>query len=829
MQVLSSLVPFIDKQCNTAVSSRIYLKFSQIMLSAGDFSSALEIFGKISQQPESNSQYTESLLCLIKEAVNKDNIALIRDIILQRLDRDIVQHAIYKTVIDICQEYSFEALIKHIHSFTDLTLFHNRSDQLFLDGIRLLVERGFLTSYDPSILIRLADTIKDSSIREQAISNIVTKIAQIGVRTKNRDYLQRAVGLTVEIDEQSTRSTTLSSIIDEASILAAQQADLDLLLRMKAWSASLLDTNLADYAMANIIQGIIKYAAVKISPEALEEAFIIAKEINDPSLRSQLIEHIAECFVKVGCINLRDNKSYITVSDFSSAFYPFERGLAIIKQNHKSPQISLKIAGIIDIIISQSRISDNPDFIIPLALYSNEIENPFERNAMMSRIISNIDDSVHHPDSTDPYEIMVYFLQRNKYAKSVPVVLNLIYSILQKISNPYVRLSGLGNLADSLIKIHDFRHANNIFDSIHKSIPNLPAEYQKVLMLCDLTMLYCRIDREKAKKCLNEALEKLDKVEPDNISIVHRQVVSSIVSIYAIDSDEQWINVALRIITRIVDPIEYIYSLIIVNSIIKEDPARFHDLLRHMIDAIENIHSPYEKAAVILDIIPLTLKHRDIHTSEVLLKKANALTKKINIQYIADSIRHDIGRIYFELYKKYGDKKNLTNALAVSQSIYSDDIRLELITEIGQEGTYEEPVYYSKIKTLSEKIITEGVSPTQVASLERLVRSIADRGKEALFFCDLALFYKRAGDEKLSRKMLQSAIKEASIIRPLSRRAYIICDIAMKTYAAGFESDSQGLFDHAIDAATNIRQSSIRDEVFEELGLAMKIMQEIKS
>ena len=30
---------------------------------------------------------------------------------------------------------------------------------------------------------------------------------------------------------------------------------------------------------------------------------------------------------------------------------------------------------------------------------------------------------------------------------------------------------------------------------------------------------------------------------------------------------------------------------------------------------------------------------------------------------------------------------------------------------------------------------------------------------------------------------------------------------------------------NAIDAATNIRQSSLRDEVFDELGLAIKVMQ----
>ncbi len=76
--------------------------------------------------------------------------------------------------------------------------------------------------------------------------------------------------------------------------------------------------------------------------------------------------------------------------------------------------------------------------------------------------------------------------------------------------------------------------------------------------------------------------------------------------------------------------------------------------------------------------------------------------------------------------------------------------------------------------------------------------------------------------------MLQNAIKEAGIIRPLSRRSFIMCDIALKTHAAGCEQAAQDILDNAIDAATNIRQSSLRDEVFDELGLAIRIMQEME-
>ncbi len=106
--------------------------------------------------------------------------------------------------------------------------------------------------------------------------------------------------------------------------------------------------------------------------------------------------------------------------------------------------------------------------------------------------------------------------------------------------------------------------------------------------------------------------------------------------------------------------------------------------------------------------------------------------------------------------------------------------------------------------------------------------TVADRGREALFFCDLAVFFRKAKEEKVANRMLQNAVKEARIIRPLSRRAYIMCDIALKLHAAGCERTAQDILDNAIDAATNIRQSSLRDEVFDELGLAIRIMQEME-
>jgi hypothetical protein len=828
MQVLNDLIPVIEKNSSTVGVSRTYLQFSQIMLSCGDFGSALDLFSKISHETENLSQYSDILTHLLKAGFLNNSILDVKEALLVNLNETIVTGAVYRAAIELAKEAPFEDIVTHTRSLNDLVLLHPRYDHLLFECITILGDRGFLNIHDPGILIHLAESIADQGIKERAISSIVIKIAKIGVQLKNRDYLQRAVGLTGEIEGQETRSATLISIIDEASLLAAHQGDLDLLLRMRAWSGELLKQELAVYAMANIIDGVIKYAIDRKSSDALEEAWFIAKEINDPSLKAQLFEKIAECFVRIGCIILKEPYAVTSREDFAAAKKSFSRGLEIIKQDLKSPQISLKIAGIIDIIITHAKTSSNLEFIIPLAMYASEISNTFERDAMMSRIISSLQTDIVQPGSTDPYEIMAFLLQRSDMAKEDPYVIDLISRILQMISDPFVRLSGLAGLADSLIRLQDIPRAKKVLEEIGTSLKDLPAEYQKILLLSDLAILYCRIDTTTASECLREGIERLDTVEFDREAVARRQLVFAIVRLNAIMPESRWVDEALQVVRKISDPIEYINSLIAVYSMIHGDKMRGSELLRYMTEAVEKISSPYEKVATLLDIIPLAIQSTDDDTPVKLLRKAETLTKKINIQFIADSMRDNIARIYLRLAEKNTDRKYTDLAIAVIRTIDADDMRQEHLIKAGYPETYEIPPQYVKIKALSEKMIAEGFHQNQITGLERLVLTVADRGREALFFSDLSVFFRKAKEEKVASRMLQNAIKEARIIRPLSRRSFIMCDIALRLHAAGCVRTAQNILDNAIDAATNIRQSSLRDEVFDELGLAIRIMQEME-
>ncbi len=180
MQVLKDLIPIIDRNKNLVHLSKTYLQFSLIMLSSGDFDSALEIFNKIIDKTEFQSQYFEGLSDLMKLAVVKDRILQIKDSTLKQLDREAVNNVTYRTVVEISKDQPMREINSHINSIKDLISLHPKKDQIFLEFITNLINRGFLDENDPAVLIKFVEFITDPTLKEQAISTIVIKIARIG-------------------------------------------------------------------------------------------------------------------------------------------------------------------------------------------------------------------------------------------------------------------------------------------------------------------------------------------------------------------------------------------------------------------------------------------------------------------------------------------------------------------------------------------------------------------------------------------------------------------------------------------------------------------------
>ncbi len=315
---------------------------------------------------------------------------------------------------------------------------------------------------------------------------------------------------------------------------------------MRDWTSTLLEKDLASYALVNIIDGVLKYAIGRHSPEAVDQASHIAADIEDTTLRTQQFERIAECFVKVGCVIFEESTNE-NREKFESGFHSFERGLEIIKQIANFQQLSLKIAGMIDIILTYSRTNKNSDYVIVLAMYSIEIQNSFERDAMMHRIISNLNSDIPHPNSTDPYEIISYLLQKNNHANDKQKISELISDLVGKIYNPFIKLSGFCTLANMSIQSNNYERAHAILNSVYESLPELPAEYEKVIILSDLTILFCRIDTKIANVCLQNGIKYLDNIEVEKDAIVRKQIVLAAANLYEVNRDEDLKEIASQI------------------------------------------------------------------------------------------------------------------------------------------------------------------------------------------------------------------------------------------------------------------------------------------
>ena len=161
MPVLSDLIPIIDRNSDPVFLSRIYLQFSQIMLSSGDFNSALTMFIKISRETEMLPQYADTLTDILKTGILRDSVPLIKQTILGHLNQDTLHHSLYGAVIELCTDNPFEDIISHAESLNGLILLHPHQNNLLLDSITILVDRGFLTLHNPDVLIKMAESIQN--------------------------------------------------------------------------------------------------------------------------------------------------------------------------------------------------------------------------------------------------------------------------------------------------------------------------------------------------------------------------------------------------------------------------------------------------------------------------------------------------------------------------------------------------------------------------------------------------------------------------------------------------------------------------------------------
>lgn len=826
---LQKVIPLIETSGRETGELPIsqYLAIVDTFLLEGEFSPALDLFSRIVTPFDRTSKHTiDTCVQLIKEGIVRREHERVRERILSRIDQPVLDSLVQRAALEICRICDFTDFISFAPSFEGIVSLHKNSDGIIFECLKILISRGFMEYHEPSALLHLAEQIKDNEAKETAISYIVIELAKIGVFLRNRDILQRAVGLTCQIEGQRPRSEALSRIIDQASFLAVEQGDLDFLHRMGEWIKSLLEKDYEVYAKQSIIEGMIKYGISQGAPHALNEAYLLTATIEDPIIQQQKRENIIEGLVKIGCSTFIQespaNKNVPINYDLSS----FERAIELLKQNVPRSQVGLKLSRYIDIIMEYAEKSRKLDFIIPFTLFALEIDNPLERNAIFYRIATFFRGAFDREETATPHEVLLSIFHELEHSESSPVVMDLIFRLIEQTPPSFMKYSSMCNLADSYMRINQNSRAHEILHEVHESLDSLTDTSERVIILTNLVGLLARVDEEEAISCLDQARSLLDSVQEDKRSSVLKQIIFSIVSLNILKPKEEYLNLALGLVEQIVEPVEYVNALISIFGMATNDEKR-RTILHSIYLAIDKVPAAYDKATLLLDVVPLADRYGGPADPVELLNKTVITAESIKIPYVASIMRQAIVQMFYMLYTRTAESALLQKAKDVASSIEDEELKRKTLLSLGvAEKEIQLSALYSELLVLRSKIKSGRFTVQDVDLLQRSIKALPDRADRAKFFTLLAIACREAGQTKIMERVLQLGLEEASIIRPLARRAYVLGDIALTLYANKEEDKAKDILGFAVDAAINIREEEQREEVFDELSVALRIIEE---
>ncbi|MDH7593555.1 MAG: hypothetical protein QHG99_04260 [Methanomicrobiales archaeon] len=827
--ILMKIIPLIEMSGRETGETPIsqYLAIVDTLLLEGEFQPAIDLFSRIVTPFDRTSKHTiDTCVQLIREGIVRREHETLRVKILSKIDQSVVDSLVQRSALEICRTCDFTDFISFAPSLEAIVLLHKNSDSIFFECLKILISRGFMEYHEPSALLHLAEQMGDNEAKETAVSYIVIELAKIGVFLKNRDILQRAVGLTCQIEGERPRSEALSRIIDQASYLAVEQGDLDFLHRMGEWIKSLLEKDYEVYAKQSIIEGMIKYGISQGAPHALNEAYQLTSTVEDPIIQQQKRENIIEGLVKIGCNTFIQEAPADKTVPISYDLSPFIKAIELLKQNVPRSQVGLKLSRYIDIIMEHAEKSHKLDFIIPFTLFALEIGNPLERNAIFYRIATFFRGAFDREETATPHEVLLSIFHELEHSESSPVVMDLIFRLIEQTPPSFMKYSSMCNLADSYMRIDQNSRAHEILHEVHESLENLTDTSEKVIILTNLVGLLARVDEDEALSCLNQALSLLDLVQEEKRSSVLKQIIFSIVSLNILKPKEEYLNLALSLVDQIVEPVEYVNALISIFGMATNDEKR-RLILNSIYKAIDKVPVSYDKATLLLDVVPLADRYGGPADPVELLNKTVITAESIKIPYIASIMRQAIVQMFYMLFTKTSDTTLLQKAKDVASSIEDEELKRKTLLNLGvTEKEIQVSPLYSELIGLRNKIKAGRFTVQDVDLLQRAVKSLQDRAVRAKYYTMLAIACKEAGQTKIINRVLQLGLEEAAIIRPLARRAYVLGDLALMLYTHKEEDKAKDILGFAVDAAINIREEEQREEVFDELSVALRIIEE---
>jgi hypothetical protein len=477
-------------------------------------------------------------------------------------------------------------------------------------------------------------------------------------------------------------------------------------------------------------------------------------------------------------------------------------------------------------MLEYTQVYASPIFVAPMSLFSLEIDGEYERTAMIQRILTFFTDYTKEFDSADPYEVTAYLLEGIKGGVAAQPVLELMYRLLEHTSDVYARYTGMYRIVSAYSALDNVERAETIIRRLHETIGDLSEPSVRAIMLADLAGLMAGIDHDAARDYLLEAQKILDTTGGEREAFVRKNLVYAARNLSAVNRHEDDVEWAMGQVGKIEDPVEYVDALAAAFDMVSE-PAQRKDILSSMCHTVVNIPSPYVRLSMLFDVAQFAESYGDEEEIDELLNGMEQTTGYIQIPFITAMAQQRMAQMLFSYYRASGKTAARERAAGIVSAIDDDRIRYNLTVQLEQNmpPTWKNTVY-AKILDCRNKIRNGDYTTKDMVALDRAIRAAPDRAKRATYYTELYLISRNAGQQEVADRMLLCALEEARIIRPLSRRAFVLGDIACRIYAERYEDRTREVLDLAVSEALNIRDSAIRDEVYDELDMSMRIIQE---